>query len=135
MEYQHLSADELKSQIEQTKQREAELQRALEERWQEEKSELAQEIRAIIEDRGHEVDDVVNLLVSPSRRRGSRSSTKKSGTGNYTRYVDPADSHNVYTRGVLPGWMKEKMAAAGLDPSVKADRETFKSNHLKAVRD
>lgn len=135
MEYQHLSADELKSQIEQTKQREAELQRALEERWQVEKTDLAQEIRGMIEDRGHDVDEVVNLLLPSSRRRSSRTGTKKSGSGNYTRYVDPANPDNVYTRGVLPGWMKEKMAAVGLNSALKEDRETFKANHLKAVRD
>ena len=132
MEYQNLSAEELKNQIEQTKQREAELQRALDHRWQAEKTELAQEIRGMIEDRGYDVEEIMNHVL-PRRRRGP--GAKKGSSGNYTRYVDPENPDHVYTRGVLPRWMKEKMAAVGLDPSSKEDRETFKANHLQAVQD
>lgn len=132
MEYQNLSAEELKNQIEQTKQREAELQRALNQRWQAEKTELAQEIRSMIEDRGYEVDDIISLVV-PRRRRGS--TLKKNGSGSYTRYVDPENPDNVYSRGVLPRWMKEKMGSVGLDPSNKEDRESFKANHLQPLQD
>lgn len=134
MEYQHLSAEELKNQIEQTKQREAELQKALNMRWQAEKSELAQEIRDLIEARGHDVEDILGHLL-PSRRRRAAGASKKAGSGNYTRYVDPENSNNVYSRGVLPRWMKEKMAALGLNPGNKDDRESFKTNHLKPLQD
>nr|WP_242476867.1 H-NS histone family protein [Halochromatium glycolicum] len=122
----------MKNQIEQTKQREAELQRALDHRWQAEKTELAQEIRGMIEDRGYDVEEIMNHVL-PRRRRGP--GAKKGSSGNYTRYVDPENPDRVYTRGVLPGWMKEKMAAVGLDPGSKEDRETFKANHLQAVQD
>lgn len=137
MDYQHLSANELQSQIEQTQQKEAELRRALEQRRQEEKKELAQEIRGIIKERGHDVDEIADLIMPPSRRRRAGAAAKKpaTGGGGYTRYVDPENADNVYTRGVLPGWMKQKMAAAGLNPSDKADRDTFKANYLKAVQD
>lgn len=133
MEYQHLSAEELKNQIEQTKQREAELQKALSQRWQTEKVELAQEIRGMIDERGFNVDDIIEHLIPSKRRRGS-SGPKKSGSGNYIRYVDPENPNNVYTRGVLPRWMKNKMAALGLDSSNKEDRESFKTNHLQATQ-
>lgn len=132
MEYQNLSAEELKNQIEQTKQREAELQRALNQRWQAEKTELAQKIRGMIEDRGYDVDEIIDHVL-PKRRRGG--GAKKGGSGSYTRYVDPENPENVYTRGVLPGWMKQKMAALGLDPSSKDDREAFKANHLQRQQD
>lgn len=132
VEYQNLSADELKNQIEQTKQREAELQRVLKNRWQAEKTQLAQEIRGMIEARGYDAEEVMDLVL-PRRRRGA--AAKKAGSGNYTCYVDPDNPKNVYTRGVLPGWMKEKMVASGLDPSKREDRDTFKANHLKAVQD
>ena len=134
MEYQHLSAEELKNQIEQTKQREAELQKALNQRWQAEKSELAQEIRDIIESRGHDVEDIIGHLV-PARRRRAGGGEKKAGSGNYTRYADPENPNNVYSRGVLPRWMKDKMAALGLDSGSKEDREAFKANHLQPIND
>lgn len=135
MEYQHLSAEELKNQIEQTKQREAELKQALNQRWQAEKTELAQEIKGLIEARGHDVEDIVNHLMPPAKRRRVGGGAKKSGSGNYTRYVDPENPANVYSRGVLPRWMKEKMAALGLDSGNKEDRETFKANYLQPIQD
>ena len=52
MEYQHLSAEQLQSQIQQTKQQEVQLKQALNERWEAEKLELVQEIRQMIEERG-----------------------------------------------------------------------------------
>lgn len=130
MELHHLSAEELKQQIEQAKQREAELQRALKQRAQAEKGELAQHIRSMIEDRGYDVEDIMGF-VQPRKRRGGGG--KKGSSGNYTRYVDPENADNVYTRGVLPGWMKQKMASLGLDPKNREHRESFKANHLKAV--
>jgi DNA-binding protein H-NS len=133
VEYHNLSAEELKNQIEQTKQREAELQRALSQRWQAEKAELAQEIRQLIEGRGFDLEEVLNHIL-PARRRRS-ASAKKSGSGSYTRYADPENPDNVYSRGVLPRWMKDKMSALGLDPSNKEDREAFKSNHLRPIQD
>ncbi|MEA3640153.1 MAG: H-NS histone family protein [Lamprobacter sp.] len=135
VEYQHLSAEELKNQIEQTKQREAELQKALNQRWQAEKSELANQIRDLIESRGHDVEDIMNHLSPTNRRRRTGNAGKKAGTGNYTRYFDPENPNNVYSRGVLPRWMKDKMASLGLDSSNKEDRESFKANHLQPIGD
>ncbi len=67
MEYQHLSAQALQSQIQQTKQKEAkqkeaELKQAFSQHWKAEKIELAQEIRAMIEKGGHDVDDILDQL-------------------------------------------------------------------------
>jgi DNA-binding protein H-NS len=135
VEYQHLSAEELKNQIEQTKQREAALQKALNDRWQAEKSELAREIRGMIESRGYDLEDVLNHILPSRKRRSASTGPKKTGTGNYIRYVDPENSENVYTRGVLPRWMKDKMASLGLDSGNKEHRETFKTTHLRAVQD
>lgn len=134
MEYQHLSAEELQSQIQQTKQKEAQLKQALNERWEAEKLELAQEIRAIITERGHDVEEIADQL-TPRRRRGAGTKKSgKSGSGRYTSYVDPDNPNHVYSRGVLPGWMKEKMAALGLDPNNKDDRSSFKLHHLRAIK-
>jgi DNA-binding protein H-NS len=137
VEYQNLSAEEIQQQIEQAKQREAELKRALDQRRQAEKTELAQHIRQMITDRGYDAEEVINLMLPRSKRRGSGGNKRGSGggSGNYTRYVDPDNPENVYTRGVLPGWMKEKMQSLGLDHKNREHRETFKSNHLTAMAD
>jgi DNA-binding protein H-NS len=70
--------------------------------------------------------------VAPKRRRASGG---KASDRSYTRYVDPENPENIYSRGVLPKWMKEKMAAQGYDPAVREDREAFKANYLQAVKD
>lgn len=133
MEYQNLSVAELQEKLSSLEQSKVDLEKALQQRWHEAKAELAQEIRGMIEDRGYEVEDIFGLVL-PRRRRGGGGSMKKTGRS-YTRYVDPEDPANVYVRGVLPRWMKEKMAAQGYDPSVKEDREAFKTNYLQAVQD
>lgn len=133
MEYQNLSVEELQSQLHKVEQSRVDLEKALYQRWHEAKAELAQEIREMIENRGYDVDEIAALIV-PRRRRAA--AAKKAGTNrSYTRYVDPENPNNVYIRGVLPRWMKDKMTAQGYDPSVKADREAFKTNYLQAVQD
>nr|WP_207191031.1 H-NS histone family protein [Halochromatium salexigens] len=123
----------MQSQIQQTKQKEAQLKQALNERWEAEKLELVQEIHAMINERGHDVDEIADQL-TPRRRRGAGiKKTGKSGSGRYTLYVDPDNPNNVYSRGVLPAWMKQKMLALGLDPSDKDDRYSFKINHLRPI--
>lgn len=130
MEYQNLSVDELQNQIEQQKQKQAELEKALNQRWQAEKTELAQEIRRMIDERGYEIEEIVGHVM-PRRRRGGG----KKSSGSYTRYVDPDNPQNVYVRGVLPRWLKQKMTERGYDPSSKEQREQFKANYLHAVQD
>ncbi len=132
MEYQSLSVDELQAQLEQVEQNKAELEKAIGRRWQEAKSELAQQIREMIDERGYDLDEILSLVAG--RRRRATAAGKKGGR-TYVKYVDPENSGNVYVRGVLPGWMKEKMVAQGYDPSIRADREAFKSNYLRATQD
>lgn len=132
MDFKNLSVDELQEQLQQIEQSKVDLEKALYQRWNEAKTELAQEIREMIESRGYDLDEILEL-VTPKRRRAA--ATAKKGNRNYTRYVDPENPANVYIRGVLPKWMKEKMTAQGYDPSVKDDREAFKANYLQAVKD
>jgi DNA-binding protein H-NS len=132
LDYKSLSVDELQAQLQQIEQNKVDLEKALYQRWHEAKTELAHEIREMIDSRGYETDEILEL-VAPKRRR-TVSATKK-GNRNYTRYVDPENPENIYVRGVLPKWMKEKMTAQGYDPSVKEDREAFKANYLQAVKD
>jgi DNA-binding protein H-NS len=132
VDYKSLSVEELQQHLQEIEQSKVDLEKALSQRWHEAKAELAQEIRELIESRGYELEDIVSL-VTPRRRRAS--GTNKKGNRSYTRYVDPENPEHVYTRGVLPGWMKEKMAAQGYDHSVKEDREAFKANYLHAMED
>lgn len=137
MDYKSLSVDELQAQLQQIEQSKVDLEKALYQRWHEAKTELAHEIREMIESRGYDIDEILDLVV-PKRRRGASAAaavSAKKGNRNYVRYVDPENPENIYVRGVLPKWMKEKMSAQGYDPSVKDDREAFKANYLQAVKD
>jgi DNA-binding protein H-NS len=131
LDYKALIVDELQQQLQQIEQSKVDLEKALYQRWHEAKSELAQEIREMVSSRGYDMEEILEL-VAPKRRRAA---VAKKGNRSYTRYVDPENPDNVYVRGVLPKWMKEKMAAQGYDPSVKDDREAFKANYLQALKD
>lgn len=130
MGYENLSVDEIQEQLQQIDDNRVELEEALVQRQQQAQYELAQQIKDLISEQGYDLADIVSLLGS-RRRRGA---AKKSGR-QYTRYVDPDDSNNVYVRGVIPGWMKQKMQDQGYDPSSKPDRETFKANSLNVLED
>ena len=134
VEYANLSVVEIQQQLEEIEQSKTELQRALLARRQEAKHGVAQQVRDLITENGYELDEIIPLIVS-RRRRGSAATVRPAATSGreYTRYVDPENPENVYVRGVLPGWMKQKMQEQGYDPSVKADREAFKTNYLKAM--
>ena len=131
MEFQQLSVDQIREKLHEVEQSKADLEKALQQRWQEQKSELAQQIRDLIEAQGYDAEEIMGMIL-PRRRRAA--SAKKGGRS-YVRYVDPQNPDNVYVRGVLPGWMKQKMVEQGYDPSVKDDREAFKANYLHAVQD
>ena len=128
-----LSVDDIQQQIREMDESRASLERALEQRVQQAKYDLAQQIKDMIADHGYEVSEIVPLLEGRRRRASSGDSGK--GSRQYTRYVDPDDPSNVYSRGVLPGWMKQKMQDQGYDPSSKTDRDAFKANYLRAQED
>lgn len=132
MEYTKLSVEEIQQQLEAIEQSKSELQRALAVRRQEGKQEVAQQVRDLIFNNGYDLDDIIPL-VQTRRRRSTAARPSASGGREYTRYVDPENPDNVYVRGVLPAWMKQKMHEQGYDPSVKADREAFKASYLQTV--
>jgi DNA-binding protein H-NS len=122
-----MNIDEIRTQLSELETTKTELERALQERQRTHKRELAQEIRALIEEQGYDPDEIA-ALVMPKRRRNPR----PSGPG-YVRYADPDNPSNVYVRGPLPSWMKEKMTEKGYAPSSKDDREAFKAKHLNVL--
>ena len=127
-----LSVGEIEQQLEALAQSRTDLEQALAQRQQQAKYDLAQEVKDLIQDRGYDAAEIATLLGARRRRSAG---VKKSGSRQYTRYVDPDDPENKYVRGVLPGWMKQKMQDQGYDPSSKEDREAFKASSLQVVDD
>lgn len=135
MEYANLSVEEIRRQLEEAESKKTELKKLLEVRRQEGKDVVAQQVKDLIQENGYEFDEILSLI-QPRRRRGGGGgggSRKLVSSRQYKRYVDPEDSSNVYVRGVLPGWMKQKMKDEGYDPSSKEDREEFKAKSLRMV--
>jgi DNA-binding protein H-NS len=123
----NLSVDEIQSRLNDIANNRAALERALNQRRQQTRKELAQEVREMILSRGHDLTDILDLAANKKRAGSGRPRQMRS----YARYVDPANAENVYVRGVLPGWMREQMVQRKLDPKVKEDRETFKAKYLQ----
>ena len=132
MGIENLSVDEIQERLDELAQNQASLEYALAERQQQAKYDLAQEVKDLIQEKGYEVGEIVSLIGS---RRKRSAGSKKSASRQYTRYVDPDNPENVYVRGVIPGWMKQKMQDQGYDPSSKQDREAFKANSLQVLED
>jgi DNA-binding protein H-NS len=131
VEYTNLSVEEIRQQLAQIEQSKADLEVALERRRQEAKTQVAQQVRDLIVDNGYDINEIMPL-VAVRRRRGA-AAAKKAGSTQYTRYADPQNPEHIYVRGVIPGWMKQRMQEQGYDPSSKQDREAFKANYLTAL--
>ncbi len=126
--FEQLSLDEIEERLTSLESDRAALETALEQKRQQSKTDLAQEVRDLILSRGYEIAEIIDQLTTKRRGAGRIRSGRS-----YTRYVDPENPGNVYVRGVLPQWMKEQMAAQGLDPKEKADREAFKERYLNRM--
>ena len=124
------SAEEIQAHLEQLRQDQAALEQALKDRRKEEKKDLAAEIRDMILERGHDVAEIADLLSSQKKRRRSAANSTNSS---YTHYADPDNPNNVYSRGRMPQWLIDKMAANGFDPSDAEQRQQFKEQHLKPL--
>ena len=132
MGIEDLSVDEIQQQLDELAESKASLEQALEDRQQQVKYDLAQQIKDLIQEQGYDLSEIVSLL---GVRRRRSVAPKKGGARQYTKYVDPDNADNVYVRGVIPGWMKQKMQDQGYDPSSKSDREAFKANFLSVLED
>ena len=124
-----MSAEEIEAQLQQLALNKRALEKALERKKSRRKTDLAAKVRDMIVAEGYEVDEILELV--DKKKRGGGAADKAPGT--HKAYVDPENPENSYSRGVLPGWMKARMQANGLDPANKADRDTFKARFLKAV--
>ncbi len=128
--FDNLSLDEIQERLNNIESDRAELEKALEQRHQQSRKELADEIKDMILSQGYELNEIIELV--STRKRGVG---RGRGSRAYIRYVDPENGENIYIRGVLPKWMKDQMAAKGLDSKNKDDRNTFKLQHLTRLED
>jgi len=131
VDFTNLSVDEIRQKLAQIEQSKADLEVALERRRQEAKAEVAQQVRELILSHEYEVDEILPLITA--RKRRGQGAKKAAASHRYPRYADPQNPAHVYVRGVIPGWMKQRMQEQGYDPSSKQDREAFKANYLTAL--
>ena len=120
------SVDEIQAQLAQLEANENALREALRAQQAAELAAFIDELREQIQARGYSLDDVVAQL-----SKGRRGRSAKRASGDVTRYVDPENPAQSYSRGPLPTWLREKMEAAGYDPADKAQRDEFKATYLQ----
>jgi DNA-binding protein H-NS len=120
------SVEEIQAQLAQLEADEAALRQALQEQQAAEFITFIGDLREQIDARGYSLDDVVDQL-----GKGRRGRSAKRASGGVTRYVDPENPAQTYSRGPLPTWLREKMEAAGYDPADRAQRDEFKATHLR----
>jgi DNA-binding protein H-NS len=135
MAFEDLSAEQLRDKLAQTENELAAIARALEERHEAQKGEIALQVRTLITDAGYDLDEILPLVPQKKARRPRRGAATApvapvAPDPSYPGYVDPENPERVYVRGVLPGWMKALMTEKGYDPKDKASREAFKANVL-----
>ena len=118
---------ELKAKLEALEAQQKEVERALASKRDKRKAELVSEFKEKLIAEGFSVAEFADAF--GGRRGGRRASGAQRS---YPRYVDNADSDCIYVRGPLPGWMKERMSAVGLNPANKEDRERYKQEYMHA---
>nr|WP_243448496.1 H-NS histone family protein [Candidatus Thiosymbion oneisti] len=126
-----MSVDEIQQQLRELAQNRDDLERALVQRHQQAKLDLVQQIKDLIQDQGFETTEIISQFGPKGQRR--KAGTKTGGSRQYKQYFDPDNPENIYVRGVIPGWMKQKMQDQGYDPNSKPDREAFKANSLRIL--
>ncbi len=128
MNDEYRSAEEIQAHLEKLRQDQATLEQALKDRRKEEKKALAAEIKVLIDERGHDVLEIADLMRGGQKKRRRPAANKDNSS--YIHYADPDNPDRVYVRGRLPQWLTEKMAANGFDPKNAEHRQQFKEQHL-----
>jgi len=126
-DYQHLSAEELKAQLQDLEAQKSALTQALQAQHEQEKEALALEIKTLVSERGFDLEDITDQLFG---RKRSRAGSPRRSSASFIRYADPDNPDNTYARGRMPAWLNEKMSAKGYDPTSPEHRAEFKETHL-----
>ncbi|EIC22292.1 H-NS histone family protein [Thiorhodovibrio frisius] len=117
---------ELRAKLESLEAEQKEVERVIAAKRDQRKAELISEFKQKIKEEGFNIGEIADAFA------GRRTTRRAGGARSYPRYVDNADSSFVYVRGPLPSWMKERMAAVGLNPAEKGDRERYKQDYMHA---
>jgi DNA-binding protein H-NS len=113
----------------------------LEQRKQQGKYDVAQQVRDLIIGQGYTLEEILPLVTAKRRRSYTRRqqvpapepTPQAPSTPQGVYFVDPDNPANIYVKGALPAWLKEKIIAQGLDPKSKEDRIRFKAEFLHRV--
>lgn len=115
---------ELIERLEEINSEKAELEAALAQAKIEMKGHVVEQIRDLLAENGYTADEILPLVVPAAPPKPTRV---------FSTWALKDDPGKVYSRGVLPGWLKDAMAAVGLDPRMGADRITFKDAYMVQV--
>jgi len=102
----------------------AELEAALAQAKVEMRSSIVEQIRDLLAENGYTADEILPLVAPAEPAKPARV---------FLTYAMKDDPSKTYSRGVQPGWMKDAMAAVGLDPRMGEDRTKFKSEYMVQV--
>ena len=115
---------EIIERLNEIKEEEAELEAAIAQLKIELKSSIVEQIRDLLAENGFTADEILPLVAPAEPAKPAR---------NFPTWALKSDQTKTYTRGVLPGWMKDAMGEIGLDPRMGEDRAKFKNEHMVQV--
>lgn len=123
------SIEEIKVAIDAIEAQKAELLAAVAAKQAEARANILAQMRAACIDNDIDPAEVAAALKPPTNDKRTR---RASGTDTrvFPIYCLKSDPQRTYMRGVLPGWLKDAIMAAGLDPAKKEDRERFRADHM-----
>ena len=93
-------------------------------------------VRTLIADAGYTPDEILPLIAPPAPNgKGKAKRTRASGsdTRHFPAYALADDPGRTYSRGKLPGWLREAMLSASMDPDDRASREYFREQRMVRV--
>jgi DNA-binding protein H-NS len=118
---------DLKTQIEAEETRIAELKAALANAEQTARVNLAESIKMMIDEHGFALESILSLL-QPTKTKRAKAGEKPQRLSVVKNSITDPETGKVYTKGPLPGWLKDRMVNAGLDPDNKADRVKYRES-------
>lgn len=141
MTVETMSLEELQQHLAELEQQRAIVFHELEQRKQQGKYDVAQQVRDLIIGQGYSLEEILPLVTAKRRRSSTRrqqvsvpeATPQAPAAPQGVYYVDPDNPANTYVKGALPAWLKEKIVAQGLDPKSKEDRIRFKAEFLHRV--
>ena len=86
-------------------------------------------IDALISESGLTGEEVFGRTSGPAPEKAKARKSPADGR-TFPRYALASDPSRVYSRGRMPVWLVDAMKAAGANPELPADRETFRASHM-----